>query len=451
MSHRATLTPATFTHGRSPGGPAEEESMRTRPTTTAALRPRRFAVLSLHTSPLDQPGSGDAGGLNVYVSAVAHELAKRGVASEIFTRAVSSDLPPVVETEPGVVVRHLTAGPYETLPKEELPSTLCSFTAGVLRAEAAENPGYYDAVHSHYWLSGQVGFVAAERWAVPHLHSAHTLAKVKNTAVAEGDTAEPRAREVGEQQVLDSADRILANTRQEAAQLHDLYGTDREQVAVVPPGVDLEVFRPGEASGMRTRLGVPPDGVLLLFVGRLQPLKGPDVLLRAVADLLARRPELRRTLSVAVCGGPSHSSPRWLPELATGLGLTDVVRFLPPVGREGLVDLYRAADLVAVPSSNESFGLVAVEAQACGTPVIATAVGGLRTSVADGTSGLLVPGHAVPTWSDTLERVVTDAGLRRGLARGAVAHAAQFGWDATAEGVLTAARAAMADRAVAVA
>ena len=406
-------------------------------------RPRRVAVLSVHTSPLEQPGTGDAGGMNVYIVETSKRLAEAGVAVEIFTRATSSDLPPVVELHPGVTVRHLTAGPFEGLGKDDLPSQLCALTSGVLRAEAQHEPGWYDVVHSHYWLSGQVGWLATERWGVPLVHTAHTLAKVKNLALADGDAPEPLRRVVGEQQVVAAADRLVANTFDEARQLITLYAAEPSRVVTVAPGVDLEHFRPGEASGARTRLGVPPDAVLLLFVGRLQPLKAPDVLLRAAAELLQRDPSLQGRLQVAVVGGPSGNGqhePELLYRLAAELDLP--VRFEAPSGPERLRDWYVAADLVAVPSHNESFGLVALEAQACGTPVVATDVGGLRTTVDHGVSGLLVPGHDPAAWAAALATGLAD---RRRLSLGALEHAANFSWGATASGLLDTYRDALTD------
>jgi D-inositol-3-phosphate glycosyltransferase len=403
-----------------------------------SVRPRRAAVLSVHTSPLDQPGTGDAGGLNVYVVETSKRLADRGVEVEVFTRATSSDLPPVYELTPGVTVRHVTAGPFEGLSKEDLPSQLCALSSGVLRVEAQHEPGYFDVVHSHYWLSGQVGWLATERWDVPLVHTAHTLAKVKNLALAEGDTPEPLRRVVGEQQVVDAADLLVANTAQEARDLVQLYGADVERVVTVAPGVDLEHFRPGEASGARTRLGVPPDAVLLLFVGRLQPLKAPDVLLRAAQRLVEQDPALRDRLLVAVVGGPSGSGcahPAQLADLAASLDVP--VRFEPPAEAEQLRDWYLAADVVAVPSHNESFGLVALEAQACGTPVVATRVGGLTTTVRDGVSGVLVDGHSTEAWAAALGDALRG---RARLAAGAVLHAGSFSWDRTADGLLAAYR-----------
>jgi D-inositol-3-phosphate glycosyltransferase len=411
--------------------------------------PRRVAVLSIHTSPLDQPGTGDAGGMNVYVSEVARRLAARGVEVDIFTRATSGDLPPTVSMEPGVTVRHVTAGPFQGLAKEDLPGQLCAVTSGVLRAEAARPEGWYDLVQSHYWLSGQVGWLAAERWNVPLVHAMHTMAKVKNLTLAEGDQPEPEGRVIGEQQVVDAADRILANTVAEADQLVDLYHADPEHVAVVHPGVDLDVFSPGDKTLSRARLGVAADKTVLLFVGRIQPLKAPDVLVRALAAMVSRTPTLRDSLQVVICGGPSGSGlahPHALEDLAVELGVRDLVRFVPPVGRAMLAHWYRAADVCVVPSYSESFGLVAVEAQACGTPVVAARVGGLPTAVADGISGRLVDGHDPCVWAEELGAVARDREQLHRWSRAAVLNASRFGWDATAAATLEVYRDALADR-----
>ena len=400
---------------------------------------RRVAMISLHTSPLDQPGTGDAGGMNVYVIELSRRLAAQGIEVDIFTRATSSALDPVVPACDGVTVRHIHAGPFEGLTKGELPGQLCAFAREVLRAEAAQPEGHYDVVHSHYWLSGQVGALARDRWGVPLVHSMHTMAKVKNEALAEGDTPEPVARIIGEEQVVEAADMLVANTDLEAKQLINLYDADPWRVEVVHPGVDLGVFRPQDKARARTELGLPLDASVLLFAGRIQPLKAPDVLLRAVAELVAQTPALRSRLVVPVVGGPSGTGlehPESLAQLATELGLDDVVRFVPPVAQEDLARWCAAATLVAVPSYNESFGLVAAEAQATGTPVVAAAVGGLTTVVRDGRSGLLVDGHDPRSWADALRRVVEDDALRVRLEAGALEQARQFSWERTAERTL---------------
>jgi D-inositol-3-phosphate glycosyltransferase len=398
--------------------------------------PRRIATISLHTSPLDQPGTGDAGGLNVYVVEVAKRLAERGVEVEIFTRAVCRDTPPTVELVPGVLVRNVVAGPFEELDKNALPAQICSFTFGVLRTEAAFAPGRYDLLHAHYWLSGQVAARAAERWGVPLVQSMHTLGKVKNLSLADGDCAEPALRIQGEASVVAAADRLVANTAEEARQLVSLYGADPWRVETVAPGVDLSVFQPGLPLSSRRRLGLPADAVVLVFAGRIQPLKGPDVVLRAAASLLADCPGLADRLVVAIVGGPSGSevgAPGRLSALAAGLGISKYVRFEPPCPQRELADWYRAADIVLVPSHSESFGLVALEAQACGTPVVAAAVGGLRTAVRDGYSGVLVDGHDPAVWARVLSGLLASPGRLAALARGAREHAAAFNWPATAE------------------
>ncbi|TCI99091.1 D-inositol-3-phosphate glycosyltransferase [Aeromicrobium sp. IC_218] len=413
---------------------------------------RRVAMLSAHTSPLEQPGDGDAGGMNVYVLELSRRLAARGVEVDIFTRATSSSQPEVHDAFDGVRVHHVAAGPFEGLTKNDLPAQMCSFVRDVLRAEVENGPGTFDVVHSHYWLSGQVGTVAAERWSVPLVHTMHTMAKVKNARLAEGDTPEPIGRVRGEEEIVRLADRLVANTEEEAAELVGLYEADPAQVVVVHPGVDLDVFRADRRDTARASLGLADDAVVLLFAGRIQPLKAPDVLLRAVAVLLERDPSLRERLVVPVVGGASGSgleAPDALADLARELGLDDVVWFEPPVRQDVLADWYAAASAVCVPSYNESFGLVALEAQACGTPVVAARVGGLPTAVADEVSGLLVDGHEPADWADALERLVADPGLADAMGRKAVEHASSFGWEATVDRTLEvyeAARAAQEGR-----
>ncbi|MEU4111409.1 D-inositol-3-phosphate glycosyltransferase [Streptomyces sp. NPDC048208] len=399
-------------------------------------RPRRVAMLSVHTSPLHQPGTGDAGGMNVYIVELAQRLAAINIEVEIFTRATAGDLAPKVELAPGVLVRHIDAGPYEGLAKEELPAQLCAFTHGVMQAWAGHRPGYYDLVHSHYWLSGHVGWLAAQRWGVPLVHAMHTMAKVKNASLAVGDTPEPAARVIGETQIVSAARRLIANTAGEAAELVQHYDADPAKVAVVHPGVNLDRFRPldGRAAA-RARLGLPQDALIPLFAGRIQPLKAPDVLLHAVAHLLDERPELRREIVVPVVGGPSGSGlakPEGLQKLAARLGIADVVRFRPPVGQEQLADWFRAASVLVMPSYNESFGLVAIEAQAAGTPVLAAAVGGLPVAVRDGETGFLVQGHDPADYARVLRRFADDPGLSDRMGAAAARHALGFGWDASA-------------------
>ena len=394
-------------------------------------------MLSVHTSPLAQPGTGDAGGMNVYVLQSAVQLARRGVEVEIFTRATSSNDEPVVEAAPGVLVRHVVAGPFEGLDKHELPTQLCPFAAEVLRQEARQLPGYYDLIHSHYWLSGQVGWLARDRWRRPLVHTAHTLAAVKNAFLADGDTPEPLSRVIGERQIIAESDRLVANTAEEARQLVDLYGAEPERIDVVPPGADLSRYHPGDRVAARAELGIAQDEQVVAFVGRIQPLKAPDVLIHAAAEVLRAEPD--RRLRILIVGGPSGTGldrPDALIELAATLGISERVTFLPPQPPHRLVQVYRAADMVAVPSYNESFGLVAIEAQASGTPVLAADVGGLSTAVRNGVSGALVSGHRADEWGSALRGLLGDpAGLRR-MGAAAVEHAAGFSWEHTADGLL---------------
>jgi D-inositol-3-phosphate glycosyltransferase len=401
--------------------------------------PRRIATISVHTSPLEQPGTGDAGGMNVYVVEVAKRLAGRGVEVDIFTRAVSPDVPPVVELSPGVLVRHLVAGPFEELDKADLPGQLCHFTFEVLRAEAQYVPGWYDLVHGHYWLSGQVGAVAKERWGVPFVQSMHTLGRVKNAALAAGDAAEPDVRLRGETEVVTAADRLVANTDDEARQLVELYGALPSRVRTINPGVDLKVFQPGRREAARHRLGLPADAVVLMFAGRLQPLKAPEVVLHAAAEMIRDDPGLAGRLRVAFIGGPSgtgRARPEGLAELAAALGISGIVRLEPPCPQAELAEWYRAATVVMVPSYSESFGLVAVEAQACGTPVVAASVGGLRTAVADGVSGVLVDSRDPAAYARVVAGLIAQPATLERLSLGACENASRFGWGAAVDRLL---------------
>ena len=400
----------------------------------------RIASFMLHTSPLDQAGTGDAGGMNVYVVESAKRIAAAGLEVDIYTRANRADLPEKVELAPGVNVRHLEAGPFDGITKDELPSQICAFMSSFMRQEVKFPVGHYDLIHSHYWISGQLGWLVSERLGVPLVHTMHTMAKVKNLALAEGETPEPKSRAIGEEQVVKASAALIANTASEAASLVSLYDACPDRVFVVPPGVDLTTYKVnGGKKSARKRLSISDETQLLLFVGRIQPHKGPEVLIRAVAEMVKHNPNLRATLRAVIMGGASGNGskePEKLKGLATFLGIGDVVQFMPPVLRDELSEWYRAADLVCVPSYSESFGLVALEAQACGTPVVATAVGGLRTAVADGISGSLVDGHDPRAWSATILRLLLEPQRRLLLSMGAVEHASHFGWDTTARGIL---------------
>jgi D-inositol-3-phosphate glycosyltransferase len=390
----------------------------------------------VHTSPLEQPGIGDAGGMNIYVVESAQRMAAMGVSVDIFTRRTHAHENEIVEISPGVRVRYFDCG-HGSLTKEQLPAHISGLSKEFLRLLKSEN---YDAIHSHYWISGKVAMPAAKELGIPLVHTMHTMARVKNLNLAEGETPEPMIRVQGETQVVAAANALVANTDAEAASLVSLYDACPDIVQVVSPGVDLYTFTPGHGrSAARNIVGLPQEALVVSFVGRIQPHKGPEVLIRATSELVKHSPLLRHKLIVNIIGGASGANTEEvdrLKELATWLGIDDVVRFSPPVPRADLAQWYRAADLVVVPSYSESFGLVALEAQACGTPVVATAVGGLRTAVADGISGVLVDGHDPKAWSSVIARLLQEPQRRVLLSMGAIEHASHFGWDATARGTL---------------
>ena len=390
----------------------------------------------VHTSPLDQPGAGDAGGMNIYVVESAERMAAMGVSVDIFTRRHNPDLPDVVELSPGVRVRHLNIG-ASTATKEELPALFPNLSDAFSKVLETEK---YDVLHSHYWISGKVAMPVAKKLGIPLAHTMHTMARVKNMNLAEGERPEPMIRVQGETQVVAAADALIANTDAEAASLVSLYEACPDNVSVVSPGVDLYTFTAGSGrKAAREAVGLPQDTHILAFVGRIQPHKGPEVLIRAVAEMLNHSPHLRPKLITIIMGGASGSGlgeVERLKDLVSWLNISDVVRFENPVPRAQIPQWYRAADLVCVPSYSESFGLVALEAQACGTPVVATAVGGLRTAVADGISGVLVDGHDPRAWSSVLARLIQEPQRRVLLSMGAIEHASHFGWDATARGTL---------------
>jgi D-inositol-3-phosphate glycosyltransferase len=396
----------------------------------------RIATLMVHTSPLDQPGAGDAGGMNIYVVESAERMAAMGVSVDIFTRRHNPDLPDVVEISSGVRVRHLNIGACSAT-KEELPALIPNLSEAFSKVLESEK---YDVLHSHYWISGKVAMPVAKKFGIPLAHTMHTMARVKNMNLAEGERPEPMIRVQGETQVVAAADALIANTDAEAASLVSLYEACPDNVSVVSPGVDLYTFTAGSGrKAAREAIGLPQDAHILAFVGRIQPHKGPEVLIRAVAEMLNHSPHLRPKLITVIMGGASGSGlgeVERLKDLVSWLNISDVVRFENPVPRAQIPQWYRAADLVCVPSYSESFGLVALEAQACGTPVVATAVGGLRTAVADGISGVLVDGHDPRAWSSVLARLIQEPQRRVLLSMGAIEHASHFGWDATARGTL---------------
>ena len=409
----------------------------------------RAAVISFHTSPDDQPGTGDSGGMNVYIRAVAERLSRQGVDVDVFTRAKDPCAPTDAELAPGQRLIHVNAGPAAPLPRADLPRYLPAFLGGVL--EHAKNEGDpYDVVHSHYWLSGWVGRSAKEIWGVPLVSSFHTLGKVKNRLRARGESDEPEARLAREEQVIARSDRILAPTPAEAAQLVGLYRADPQRIRIVPPGVDHTLFFPRERDAAAERLHL--TGVrLLLFVGRLQAHKGPDVAVRALAELIARDPDGTRDVVLAIVGGPSGSSQgaevAHLMDLASSLGVGERVMLFPPQPHQRLADFYAAAAAVLVPSRSESFGLVALEAEATGTPVVAAATGGLRHVVADGVSGFLVEGYDPAAYAERLDRILGDPAGAKRMGDAGVVQSIRFSWDATASEISSVYRELAAHRA----
>ncbi len=398
---------------------------------------RRVATLMVHTSPLDQAGTGDAGGMNIYVCESAQQMAAQGIKVDIFTRRANNNHPDIVDLGNGVRVIHLNVGPIDGVTKEKLPALIPDLSAAFRAALLIEK---YDVIHSHYWISGKVAMPVAAELKIPLVHTMHTMARVKNLNLAEGETPEPMIRVQGESQVVAAADALIANTDAEAASLVSLYEACPDNVFVVSPGVNLSMFTAGAGkSSARKNLELPQDAHIISFVGRIQPHKGPEVLIRAIAEMVGHSPMLRPKLITQIVGGASGANGAEvdrLKELVQWLGISDVVRFAPPVERAELPDYYRASDLVCVPSYSESFGLVALEAQACGTPVVASAVGGLRTAVADGISGVLVDGHDARAWSSVLARLLQEPQRRVLLSMGALEHASHFGWDATSRGTL---------------
>jgi D-inositol-3-phosphate glycosyltransferase len=402
-------------------------------------RTSKIATLMVHTSPLDQAGTGDAGGMNVYVVETAKKMAQAGVVVDIFTRANKPNLPETVEIAEGVSVKNLVAGPFGGISKEELPSQLGALTSAFMNYQKQLSKNYYSLLHSHYWISGQLGWVVSEATGTPLIHTMHTTAKVKNLNLADGEKPEPHVRAIGEEQVVKAATALIANTDAEAASLVSFYDACPDRVFVAAPGVDLQNFSPADGkAAARERLNIAQDSILLTFVGRIQPHKGPDVLIKAAAEMVSHSPYLRAKLAVVVMGGASGhlNELEKLKSLAKFLNVEDVTHFVDPVSRTVLPDWYRASDLVCVPSYSESFGLVALEAQACGTPVVATAIGGLRTAVSDGISGSLVDGHDPKAWSAVISRLIAEPQRRLLLSMGAVEHASHFGWEMTARKTL---------------
>jgi D-inositol-3-phosphate glycosyltransferase len=394
--------------------------------------PMRVAVVSLHTSPLDQPGTGDSGGMNVFVRALAERMGHRGVAVDVFTRCAGRGVAEIEPVGPLGRVIQLRAGPCAAVAKPDLSDLAPDFADSLLDFVDREG-SRYDVVHGHYWLSGDPALTASRTWGVPLVASFHTLGLIRGSVP--GEAPEPPHRTVAEVEVIARADRVLAPTPAEAAHLIERYGASSDRVRVVPPGVDRSLFFPRAAGEARRALDLEGARVLL-FAGRLQSLKGPDVAIRVLAEAIRLDPRIGRDLMLVVMGGPSGAGPDplgRLRDLAGSLRVGDRVRFLPPRPHEELPDVYAAADVVLVPSRSESFGLVALEAQACGVPVVASSVGGLRYVVGHGQGGFLTPPDDPTTMARRTLEILRDQALARRLSAGAIEQASLFPWSATTE------------------
>ena len=411
---------------------------------------RRLAVLSLHTSPLAQPGTGDGGGMNVYVRELCSALARVGVSCDVFTRAWSETLPAVVHIEPGFRVHHIVAGPTAPMAKEALPEVVDEFAAGVLAIMRATQDGGprlgpdgralpedetlpFDAVHANYWLSGLAGHLIKHELNVPLVCTFHTLDRVKAEASPEEVEADaPLRRAEAEAAIIRCSDSVLASCTVEALQLSELYDADPERIRIVAPGVDHAFFGPGDRLQARRALGLPEVGPLLLFVGRIQPLKGVEVAVRALAEVRQRHPDAH----LVMVGGPS--GPQGQAEVARIQALVDdlvpgAVTAVPPRPHELLSSYYRAADVCLVPSRSESFGLVALEAAACGTPVVASDVGGLRSLIEPGRTGQLIDSADPVEFAAAVEHIVSQPLVAERLGTSAVLRARTYTWSHAAE------------------
>ena len=384
---------------------------------------KRVALISLHTSPLVQPGSGDSGGMNVYVREVASALAQAGVECTTYTRAHRPGLPPELTVEPGHRVVHVPAGAFD-LPKEALADELDQFTAGVL-AHLEHGPGV-DVVHGNYWLSGVVGHRLKHHLDVPLVSTFHTLARVK----AEGGDLEPDWRDRAEAEVIACSDAICVSCPEEERQFRRLYGDPSGRIEIVPPAVEHAFFAPGDQRGARKAVGLPVDRPVVLFVGRIQPLKAPDLAIRTVARM--NRDDVILMIVGGASGHDGDDEVERARALAAELGLGDRVRFVPPRPHHILSSYYRAADVVLVPSRSESFGLVALEAAACGVPVVASAVGGLLNVVHDGVTGMLVDGRDPARYARAISQLLDDPAGATAMGAAAAERARHFTWSFTA-------------------
>jgi D-inositol-3-phosphate glycosyltransferase len=386
----------------------------------------RIAMLSLHSSPLTQAGVGDSGGMNVYVRELVSSLAQAGMHTDVYVRRWDSDLADEVLVEPGFRVVHVDAGPQH-LAKEALAGVVDEFREGV-RADI-DRQGLPDVIHANYWLSGVVGHQLKHELEIPLVSTFHTLARVK----ADTGDAEPQRRIDAEAGVIGCSDVIIANAEAEAEQLVELYGADRDRIEIVPPGVVHAFFSPGDRDGARRALGRDPKRPLLLFVGRIQPLKGVDIAIRALAEMQSRDAELVIVGGASGSEGPTEMAR--VRSLVDVLGLSSRVSFVEPQPHHRLSTYYRAADVCLMPSRSESFGLVALEAAACGIPVVAADVGGLSTLVRDGETGFLVGDRDPAAYAVLVDALLDDPAAATELAAHAFERSLDYTWSSTAQGL----------------
>ncbi len=403
--------------------------------------PLRVAMLSVHTCPLAALGGKETGGMNVYVRELSRELGHRGVLVDAFTRSQNSEVPHIADDDlgPNVRVIHVKCGPESPYPKEEVWNYLPEFVEGV-RCFIQEEGIRYDLYHSHYWLSGWVAEALQSHAPAPIIHMFHTLGLMKERMARAPAQREAAPRAYVESQIMATADRIVAATPLDRQHMLDLYGARPERIVVIPPGVDLNLFRPIPHDEAKATLEIPQEHHMVLFVGRIDPLKGVDTLLKSIAVLVRRDPSWRQKVCVGIIGGDVSEDParmdaemRRLFELRQALDITDVVTFQ---GRQAQTDLpwyYSAADVVVVPSRYESFGMVALEALACGTPVIASDVGGLSYIVADGLTGFLVPEDDPEALADRLQELLCDPTLRRSMGFLGAQRARRYAWPSVAD------------------
>lgn len=407
------------------------------------MKDLRIAMLSYHTCPLATLGGKDTGGMNVYVREITSQLGEMGVHVDVFTRSQDEHVPHVLhDLGFGNRVVHIPAGPEIPLPKPELVKYLPAFVEGV-KHFAESKKIHYDLIHSHYWMSGVAAESLKEAWQVPVVHMFHTLVLMKNRVAQSPHEIEGEYRLQGERRVLQIADRIISPTPAELAQLQFLYHADSSKIVIVPPGVNICRFYPIPVDEAREFTGIPPCGRNILFVGRIEPLKGLGVLLQAIS-LLKKRKELEgESFCLAVIGGEPDADPESLSAemarlqtLREQTGLQDMVTFLGKRDQETLPYYYSSAEVVVVPSYYESFGMVALEAMACGTPVVASQVGGLGFLVQDGVTGYTVPVEDPQALADRLLTLLKDDALRQQMGQRAVEVARKYAWKNIAEQLL---------------